>query len=125
MPIPAASADTTALLALARVAGGGPAARLLARALRHVLPFVGRVVARGLAGAGVARRAAVVLPGLGDAVALLARRLRVRGLRMGALCRAQREDAGDGGVDQRGAGGHVRSRERPTSRESYPKGSRA
>src|SRR5689334_4887259 len=51
--------------------GSGLAADLLAGALRHVLPVVRRVVLLGLARARVARGAAVVLPGLGDAVALL------------------------------------------------------
>src|SRR3982750_681888 len=54
-----------------RVRGLLLAAELLAGALRHVLPLLGHVVLLRLAGAGVLRRAAVVLPGLGDAVALL------------------------------------------------------
>src|SRR5512147_2571438 len=49
------------------------AADLLARALRDVLPLVGVVVGlRAEPRAGVLARAAVVLAGLGDAVALLA-----------------------------------------------------
>src|SRR4051812_37932401 len=47
------------------------AAQLVARALGHVLPLLGHVVLLRLAGAGVLRGAAVVLAGLGDAVALL------------------------------------------------------
>src|SRR5262249_15529692 len=65
------------LLRLARVgARGGLTAHLLAGSLRHVLPFVGSVVLRRLARAGVARGGAVVLSRLHDPVALLRRPLR-------------------------------------------------
>src|SRR5476649_2791128 len=47
------------------------AANLLAASPGHVLPLVGRVVLRSLAGARVARGAAIVLTGLGDPVTLL------------------------------------------------------
>ena len=52
---------------------GRLAAQLLARALGHVLPIVGTHVGLGLAGARVRARqvGAIVLPGLGDAEALL------------------------------------------------------
>src|SRR6187549_3147185 len=85
--------------------GRALAAHLLARALRHVLPFVGRVVLRGLAGARVARRAAVVLTGLGDAVALLHRGgLVLRGV--GVLRAGDGEDGGDGGLGELAGGRH-------------------
>src|SRR5258708_1232621 len=91
---------------LGRLAGIGAAAggrrlaaHLLARALRHVLPFVRRVVLRRLARARMARRAAVVLARLGDAVALLLRRRRGV-LRVGVLGGGEREDGGDGGLKQ-------------------------
>src|SRR5205814_7493383 len=65
-------------------------AELLAGALGDVLPFVGSVVARRLAGARMARGAAVVLARLGDAVALF---LRVLG--GGVLRRSERDERGD------------------------------
>src|SRR6478672_4727901 len=58
------------------------AAHLFARALGNVLPVVGGLVAGGLAGARVARGAAVVLPRLGDAVAFLHLGLAVLGGRL-------------------------------------------
>src|SRR5258706_3792378 len=78
-----------------RAARGSLAAQLAAGALGHVLPFIRRVVLGGLPGAGVARGAAIVLPGLGDAVALLLRAsLGVLGL--GRLGHAKRDHARDG-----------------------------
>src|SRR5688572_20878778 len=92
---------TAALLALRRL---GLAAQLLARALRHVLPLLGQVVLLRLAGAGMGGGAAIVLARLGDAVALLALAL-VLGLC--GLGDPQREDAGDGGVDEVALAGHA------------------
>src|SRR5258708_2394177 len=76
------------------------AAELFARSLGHVFPFVAGVVLGRLAGARVARRAAIVLAGFRDAVALLlgAGALRVIGER--GVADAQRHDAGDGGLQQ-------------------------
>src|SRR6185437_3693299 len=67
------TARDIALLALGglRARLGELAAPLLARALGHHLPVRRIVVARRLAGARMARRAAIVLAGRGDAVALL------------------------------------------------------
>src|SRR5690349_10015838 len=90
---PGRAPSTPRLLALGRL---GLAARLLARSLRNVLPLVGRVVLLGLPGAGVRGRAAVVLAGLGDAVALFL----VLPLRGGLLGEAQGDHPGDGGMQQ-------------------------
>src|SRR5438105_1966979 len=79
----------------AGAARGRAPAHLLAGSVRHVLPVLGRVVARGLAGARVARGAAIVLPGLGDAVALLAVRVAVVG--EDGLRGADGEDSRHGG----------------------------
>src|SRR5258706_7131724 len=92
---------------LAGVGSGrrGLAAHLVASALGHVLPFVRRVVARRLAGARVARRGAIVLAHLDDAITLfLWRGLGV--LRGCALGHPQGDDAGDGGLQQLEARGH-------------------
>src|SRR5258708_14516919 len=62
------------LVGFARVAPARAArlaAELFARSLGHVFPFVAGVVLGRLAGARVARRAAIVLAGFRDAVALL------------------------------------------------------
>src|SRR5690348_885929 len=81
---------------------------LLARALGHVLPLVGSVVLLRLAGAGVPGGAAVVLAGLGDAVALLL----VLGLRHGvvAVGGAHRDEAREGALEELAAGGGVHGR---------------
>src|SRR5687768_695393 len=73
------------------------AADLLAGPLGDVLPLVGGVVLLRLAGARVGRRAAVVLAGLGDAVALL---LVLGVLRARALRQPQRDQPRDRRVQQ-------------------------
>src|SRR5688572_12856154 len=75
----------------------GLAAEFLAGALGDVLPLVRGIVLLRLARAGVRRGAAIVLAGLGDAVALLAI-LAVLGLAW--LREPERDQAGDGGVQQ-------------------------
>src|SRR6266536_1399450 len=77
------------------------AADFFARALGNVLPLVGILVDLGaLAGARVLAGAAVVLAGLGDAVALLAV-LRLRhGLSGRGGSEAEGEDSGEGGLDR-------------------------
>src|SRR5260221_13040721 len=86
-------------------ARGSLASELRAGALRHVPPFVGQVVLGGLAGARMARRAAIVLPRLGDAVAFFLRAaLGVLGI--GRLGHAEREHAGDSRLQYLVAGGH-------------------
>src|SRR5688572_11028171 len=73
------------------------AAELLARALGDVLPLVGGIVLLRHARAGVRRGTAVVLSGLGDAVALLAI---LAVLRLARLREPERDQAGDGGLQQ-------------------------
>src|SRR5512140_1215588 len=107
MPAPAGRRAVGSLLALG-AARGELAAQLLARALRHVLPVVGRVVPGRLAGAGMAGGAAVVLPRLRDAVALLALRVGTGRLALRAGRAGKREDPRDGRVDERVARGHGR-----------------
>src|SRR5947208_2581526 len=75
------------------------AAQLLAGAVGHVLPL-GRIAVRlGEAGAGVLRRAAVVLAGLGDAVAFLAVRRLLGRLREAGRTDAEADEGRQGGVD--------------------------
>src|SRR5690349_16489948 len=116
MPARAASAPTP-LLARALAAGREAAARLLARALRHVFPFGRIVVRRGLARARVARRAAVVLARLRDAVAFLRRRALLRGARLGG--EGSRDEPGQGGSDQQARRFHGGSFEVSGAVESY------
>src|SRR5664279_3169953 len=78
------------------------AADLFARSLGDVLPFAGVVVLlRALAGAGVLRRAAVVLTTLGDAVALLGFLGLGGRLADGGGSDPECEDAGERGGDGR------------------------
>src|SRR5450432_844999 len=106
MPTPAAAGAVpraiTALvrpaagrLARAGTAGGHLAAGLLAASLGHVLPLVGRFVLRRLARARMARGAAVVLPGLGDPVALLLVAAVLGVVRIRGLRESQRDEARD------------------------------
>src|SRR5688572_13573618 len=79
---------------------GGLAAQLGAGALGDVLPLVGGVVGLGLAGArmGASEVGAVVLAGLGDAVALLLR----GGLVVGGLSAGQQAHGENGSEGGRG-----------------------
>src|SRR5438552_475320 len=80
-------------------AGTRLAAELFAGSLRHVFPLLRRIVPRCLARARMARGAAIVLPGLRDAVALfLGRGLWI--LRAHALRDAEREHARHGRLQQ-------------------------
>src|SRR5512142_444393 len=101
MPAPAATPGSrTRLLAAAALLAPRleRPARLLAGALRDVFPVGGIAVGSGLPGARMARGAAIVLPRLGDAVALLARRRRVRGARLRGD--RGRDEPREGGTDE-------------------------
>src|SRR5438067_828280 len=90
---------------LPAVAGSGPlrlraaAHDLVAGAGRHVDPRVALLVAPGGAGARRVRRLAVILAGLGDAIALLGLELRL-GSRTGRGRHRQGEGGGHGGRDE-------------------------
>src|SRR5262249_42940310 len=112
MPVARGAIEAGIAGVLLRALGAGAAgarvpAHLLAAPLGHVLPLVGLVVARGLAGARVPRRPAIVLSRLGDPVALVpigAGIGRERGLGGG-----ERDEARKGGLQDGRAVGHAES----------------
>src|SRR4030095_12682524 len=80
---------------------GGLAAHLLAGALGNVLPFRRVVVDLGaLRRARVFRRPAIVLSGLGDAVALFGAFLLRHGLRGNRSGESDGDETGDGGLNR-------------------------